>query len=125
MVQDKVDRLMALNKLAEVFDAKFAEARQAVYLEALDGVHTQNLIWACNQAAKTCEFFPVPAKLIEIAKRAPALPKPYNAMQITEITAEKAEENRAALQNMVKWVEEELEGRMPRAGLRLVKRETT
>jgi hypothetical protein len=74
-MRERAARLLALNKLAEVFDAKFADARQAVFMEALAMVHTQNLIWACNQAAKECEFFPVPARIIEIAKRAPKLPQ--------------------------------------------------
>jgi len=58
---------MSLLKLAEVYDARFNEIRQAAYLEALSDVKADALDYAVNETSKREEFFPVPAKLREYA----------------------------------------------------------
>lgn len=70
-MEENKRRLNALLDLADIFDAKFGEARQLGYLEALKGVSVERLVWACREAAKVCEFFPVPARLIELSYSAP------------------------------------------------------
>ena len=64
-------KMQALCKLATAFDAKFPEARQEIYLDALECYSPESISWACDEAIKLCDFFPVPAQIIELAKQAP------------------------------------------------------
>lgn len=45
--------------------------RQLLFFKHLAGVDIDALVWACDEAARTCEFFPVPATLRRLASMAP------------------------------------------------------
>lgn len=60
-------KMLALLTLAEVFDARFTEARQVAYLEALADLSAEAVAFAVRQASRHETFFPVPAKLREYA----------------------------------------------------------
>jgi len=63
----KKRKLLALLKLAEVFDARFGELRQAAYLEALAPLTVEAVEYAVERSIRSEEFFPAPVKLIELA----------------------------------------------------------
>ncbi len=56
-----------LTVLAEVFDAKFSEAKQMLYFEALSDLPLEAVLKAMKDAAQTCRFMPRP---VEIRDRA-------------------------------------------------------
>lgn len=58
------NRLVAL---AELFDAKIAATRQALYFEALRDLPFEQVVQALTQAARACKFFPKPAELRSLA----------------------------------------------------------
>jgi hypothetical protein len=58
------NRLVAL---AEVFDAKIAATRQALYFEALRDLPFERVVYALSQAVRVCKFFPKPAELRALA----------------------------------------------------------
>lgn len=53
--------------LAELFDAKFSEAKSTLYFEALRDLPLETVIAAMNQAARACSFMPRPAELRSLA----------------------------------------------------------
>ncbi len=65
--QDAAPFLARLNILAELFDAKFSEAKQQLYFDALSDVDLPALIDAMQQAARSCKFMPKPVELRELA----------------------------------------------------------
>lgn len=59
--------LRRLKALAELFDAKFSEAKATLYFEALKDLPLKAVIRALNQAVKACTFMPRPAELRNFA----------------------------------------------------------
>ena len=59
--------LQNLTVLAEVFDAKFSEAKQMLYFEALRDIPLDRVLAALSHAAKTCRFMPRPVELRDLA----------------------------------------------------------
>lgn len=65
--QDAPLFLARLNILAELFDAKFSEAKQQLYFEALSDLDLEDLQRAIQDAARQCKFMPKPVELRELA----------------------------------------------------------
>ena len=59
--------LAHLSLLAELFDAKFSEAKQQLYFEALSDIELGSLQDAMREAARSCKFMPKPIELRELA----------------------------------------------------------
>lgn len=76
---------MALLKLAETFDARFNEIRQAAYLQSLADLSATAVEYAVDETIRQEIFFPVPAKLREYAGcyRSPAVTS-VSRLQIPE-----------------------------------------
>lgn len=53
--------------LAELFDAKFSEAKSEIYFRALEDLPLDDVIAAMNAAARVCTFMPKPAELRKLA----------------------------------------------------------
>ena len=99
-------KLEALCRLAVVFDAKFPQVRQEEYLDALDHIRAEHIIWACKEAAKRFEFFPVPAKIIDLANAAPR--KVVKAIEYFEpVSEEQRMENMRKLDELMKTFDKE------------------
>ena len=45
--------------------------RQLLFIKHLDNVSIDCLVWACEEAGRVCEYFPVPAVLRKLASQAP------------------------------------------------------
>lgn len=65
--QDSRDFFTRLLGLSELFDAKFSEAKAALYFEALKDLPLPVVIGALGQAVKACTFMPRPAELRALA----------------------------------------------------------
>lgn len=66
-IDDNGEFRRRLLSLAELFDAKFSSAKQALYFEALRDVPFEKVAGALNAAAKSCTFMPRPAELRTLA----------------------------------------------------------
>lgn len=65
--QESPNFFSRLKALAELFDAKFSEAKATLYFEALKDLPLEAVIRALNQAVKSCTFMPRPAELRNFA----------------------------------------------------------
>lgn len=93
-------KLKALLRLAEVFDANFMAARQDAYLDALAHVRAEHLEWACAEAVKRCEYFPVPKTLIELSNMVPR----ERVKQITAYTTGNHEEEKQQFDKLMEMI---------------------
>lgn len=66
-IADAPDFLARLTVLAELFDAKFSDAKQQLYFETLSDIDLPELIAAMQEAARSCKFMPKPVELRELA----------------------------------------------------------
>lgn len=67
IADDLLEFFSKLTMLAELFDAKFSEAKQQLYAEALSDIDLDDLVRGMQQAVRECRFMPKPVELREFS----------------------------------------------------------
>jgi hypothetical protein len=75
--------------------------RQLLFLRALDNVSIDCLVWACEEAGRVCEYFPVPAVLRKLASQAPRICLPTFPEQLALPPATYYEDGSRRIQEII------------------------
>jgi hypothetical protein len=76
---DRDERIiLALLELADTMGYEFSPSRYVGYIRAFEGLDVDRVVWACVEAAKTCDYFPNPAVIRRLTEQAPRPQLPLN-----------------------------------------------